>query len=580
MKKKNIIIVLILILIIALAVLFMVKGAKDTGRKYSIEEVESYDYFVLQQDDKYGVIDKSAQIIVEPKFENVIIPNPSKGVFICYLENNTTKVYNEKEEIFSNYEDISGIRLKNIASDLMYEKSVLKYKKDGKYGLIDYSGNKVTEAIYGQIESLGYKEGELLVEQDGKYGVINIKGTNLIQIKYETVSVDGYYTEDEKYEKAGYIVGVKTEEGYRYGYIDVDGNLLLETEYNDISRVIDFNGDKNIYLIASKNGQYGVYKNKSQIINTEYQSIHYYKNVDRFIVEKSKKYGVADIDGNIIIEVKYAQININGKYLYVKDKSGVTEVIDVDGNVTNLSENTAKIKVADDKYTIVIISEDGKTRYGIEDSQEKQLVEAKYQYIEHLYDNYFIASNEDGNLGVIDDNGEEKIEFNYSSIQKIEETKLIQAKISSEQLSQIYSENMEKICEITNAVINKVNGYIEIYNDNESIYLTSKGEKITNKQVYDKNGLISVNRDGKWGFEDKEGTIKVDLIYDKVTEFNEYGYAGIKKDGKWGVVNSEGNVILEPKYEFDSKENPSFLGSYYKVTYGFGEIYYTNKIEL
>ena len=47
----------------------------------------------------------------------------------------------------------------------MYEKSVLKYKKNEKYGLIDYSGKQITEAIYGQIDSLGYKEGELLVEQ-------------------------------------------------------------------------------------------------------------------------------------------------------------------------------------------------------------------------------------------------------------------------------------------------------------------------------------------------------------------------------------------------------------------------------
>ena len=88
--------------------------------------------------------------------------------------------------------------------------------------------------------------------------------------------------------------------------------------------------------------------------------------------------------------------------------------------------------------------------------------------------------------------------------------------------------------------------------------------------------MVSVQKDGKWGFEDKKGTIKVECIYDEVTEFNEYKYAGIKKDNKWGVINSEGKVILEPEYEINSEE-PSFLGKYYKVTYGFGELYYTNK---
>jgi len=578
MKNKNKIIVLIFVLIIILAILFMVKGASDTGRKYSIETVENYNYFVLQEDNKYGVIDKDAKIIIEPKFENVVIPNPSKGVFICYYENNNAKAYNEKgEEIFSNYEEVSSIRLKNIASDLMYEKSVLRYKSGDKYGLIDYSGKQITEAIYGQIESLGYKEGELLVEQEGKYGVINIKGTNLVPVKYGTISVDTYYSEEDKYTKAGYIVGIKTDEGYRYGYMDIDGNILLETEYNDISRVTEIGDNTNIYLIASKNGQYGVYKNKTQLINNEYQSVQYNKNINSFIIEKSKKYGVADIDGNIIVEVKFSQIDINGKYLYVRDRTGLTEVLDSAGNATNMLEDISKIEVADGKYIIVIESNDNETKYGIEDEKESQLVETKYTYLEYLYENYFIACNEDGNLGIIDDKGNVKVEFKYNSIQKIKDTKLIQATILSEELMQVYSEEMEKICDAKNGRINEVNGYIEIKSEGQKIYLTKSGKIVENKEVYKENELISVQKDGKWGFEDKEGTIKVECIYDEVTEFNEYKYAGIKKDNKWGVIDSNGKIVLEPKYEINSQEEPSFLGEYYKVTYGFGELYYTNK---
>ena len=37
---------------------------------------ENVDYFVLQKDGKYGVIDKNANIVVEPNYENVVIPNP------------------------------------------------------------------------------------------------------------------------------------------------------------------------------------------------------------------------------------------------------------------------------------------------------------------------------------------------------------------------------------------------------------------------------------------------------------------------------------------------------------------------
>lgn len=578
MKNKSKVIVLIFILLVLLAIVFMVKGAKDTGRKYSIEEVSDYNYFVLYQNDKYGVVDKDAKIVLEPKFENVIVPNPSKGVFICYLGNNIIKVYNEKnEELFTNYDEVSSIRLKNIASNLMYEKTVLRYKKGDKYGLIDYGGKQITEAIYGSIDSLGYKEGELLVEQNNKYGVINIKGTNLVPIKYETIKVDGYYSDKDKSANSGYIVSIKTDEGYRYGYIDVDGNVLLDTEYNDISRVTDKDDVTDIYLVASKNGQYGVYKNKSQIINTEYQSIQYSKNIDSFIIEKSKKYGVSDINGNVIVEVKYSQIDINGKYLYVKEKDGLTEVLNDKGEATNMSHDISKIEVADGKYIIKITTQNDQTRYGLEDKNEKQLVDTKYIYLEYLYDNYFIACNEEGKLGIINDKGEEKVEFKYDSIQKIQDTKLVQGSIDSEELKQIYSEKMEKVCELKNARISKVNEYIEIKNDTEKIYLDKQGKNVNKKEVYKENELISIQKDEKWGFEDKTGTIIVECIYDQVTEFNEYGYAGIKKDNKWGVIDKDGKVILEPKYEISLNEDPSFLGIYYKITYGYGELYYTSK---
>ena len=463
MKKKKIITVLIFALIVILAIVFMILGAEEEGKKYSIEEVKEYNYFVLQKDGKYGVIDKQANVLIEPKYESVVIPNPSKSVFVCTIKDNETKIYNEKgEEQFSNYEEVSSIRLKNIASNLMYEKSVLRYKKNGKYGLLDYSGNEITDAIYEELDALEYKEGELLVAKDGKYGVINIKGNVIIPIEYETVDVDEYYSEDNEYKKSGYIVGVKTQDGYRYGYIDVSGNEILKNEYNKLSRITDIKNDNDIFLLASKNGQYGVYKNSDQIINNEYQSIEYNKNNNIFIIEKSKKYGVAGIDGNIIVQTKYSQIDINGKYLYLKEVGGETQVIDPKGNKANISANTSKLSVEDGKYVIVITSDEKQTLYGIEDSNGKQLVKSKYSYIEYLFNNYFMVSDRKGNLGIIDDTGKVIIDLQYSSIQKINNTKLIQASISSEDITVIYSESLEKICEMKSAIVTKTNEYIKI----------------------------------------------------------------------------------------------------------------------
>lgn len=93
------------------------------------------------------------------------------------------------------------------------------------------------------------------------------------------------------------------------------------------------------------------------------------------------------------------------------------------------------------------------------------------------------------------------------------------------------------------------------------------------------NKLLADEKDSKWGFIDRNGNVIVEPQYEQVTEFNEYGFAGIKRDGKWGIINQDANIIVEPKYEISqTNQIPEFLGKYYKVYYGYGESYFTDKV--
>lgn len=296
MKKKYIVGIIIIIAIIICISLIVWNFVVKSKKEYEIAKIEQYNYFVLKQNELSGVIDRSGNTIIPAKYEEVKIPNPEKGIFVCY-NGETIEVFNEKnEKILTQYEQVEPIRLKSVSSDLMYEKSVLKYLEGGKYGLIDFEGKKITKPIYDEIDSLTYKEGEILVKQNDKYGVININGYQIIEPLYDEITVDGYYTADVQYKNAGYIVSNTTEEGYRYGYIDKDGNIIAEPQYNELSRITQIDDDNNSYLICAKNGQYGVLKNKEEILANEYQSISYDQFNGLLVLEKSKKYGVSNIE--------------------------------------------------------------------------------------------------------------------------------------------------------------------------------------------------------------------------------------------------------------------------------------------
>ena len=118
--------------------------------------------------------------------------------------------------------------------------------------------------------------------------------------------------------------------------------------------------------------------------------------------------------------------------------------------------------------------------------------------------------------------------------------------------------------------------YVKIYSEDESRYFSDDGRELTNKEVFPNNELYAKEINGKWGFVDKNGDLKVQNEYDMVTEFNEYGFAGIKKDGKWGSINGKGEIIQEPTYKI-SWINPTFIGKYYQSEEWHGDSYYTNK---
>ena len=578
MKKKYIVmIVIILLIIIAIAGWFIYKQVEKDGREYEIEKIniQDYAYFIVRQDGKYGVINNHGDVVINPTYANVIIPNPQKAVFICYDENNDTKVLNQNnEQIFSEYTQLQPIRLKNIASDLMYEKNLLTYKQDDKIGLINLEGEVIANPIYETIEGLPYKEGELLVKLDGKYGVINNKGNNLVEPEYDQITVDNYTTEEDGYKRAGYIVSNTTEDGYRYGYVDVDGNLLLEPAYTEISRITNIKDGNNIYLIVAQNGQYGLVKNQEPIIKNEYQSISYNSESNTLTLEKTKRYGVATLDGEVIIPTEFTQIDSTGIYIYATDVDGNVKAYKEDGTPAEIDSNVYILNTENENYQIKIDNTQG-TSYSILNQAGEQITKQNYSYINYLYDNYFIVSVTGGKVGVINDKEEPIIEIQYDSIEKVEGTDYIITRLSQNSSTQLYDKNFKQLCEMTNAIIKKEDNYIKIYNDTETKYFDLEGNEKQNTDIFSDNQIYAKSKDGKWGFVDKSGNVVVDYIYDKATDLNSYGYAGIKLDGKWGVVDTSGKVIVEPTYTFNVQTEPQFIKDYYRVEYGYGEFYYT-----
>lgn len=439
-------------------------------------------------------------------------------------------------------------------------------------GLIDFDGKIVAKPIYDELESVKYKEGEILAKKNGKYGVINNKGKELIPFEYTEIIADTYY--NGTYEKSGYIVKTEAEDGYKYGYIDYKWKKLLGNEYTSISRLVDVEGE-DIYLAVAKNGQYGLMKNKNKVIDFAYQSITYNKTANLLAVQRGEKYGVYNLKGENIIPIEYRGIKFNGIYVCAKeydddvyfnqkgekvgnDFIGMKEVVDLGCYISTNSDNL----------------------YGLVDKNGNTIIENSYLYMDHLFGKYFVANNK-GN-GVIDKDNNVIVDFKYDVLSKVGDKELLKAVNMGKDGDEItiFSKDFKEIIKLKSMSVAIYDNYVEVYNSKEKVFIDNSGNVIDSKELFKDNKLFAFSKDGKWGFENKNGETVIEAIYENVTEFNRYGFASVKQAGKWGAINESGQELDGVKFYFgDGNLRPEFLGKYYKTHKENNEVFYTDEID-
>ena len=435
MKKVVGIIGFIIVVIISLGLSIYLPN-KD--RINDETEDKSIIYSVIEENGKYGVKNQEDKIIVKPQYEQVVIPNEHRGIFICDNYGEKTVVYNEKgSEIFKEYEAVEPIKLSNLLEE-KYEKNAIIYQKNGKYGLLSITGKVILDARYEQIFSLGYKENEVIVKDNSKYKIYDVNGKQLIKEEFDSIQSDEYYNEQDGYKKSGYIVCKTTSDGYRYGYYDYDYDEVLTPDYNQILRIVDVTDKNNVYLIAAQNGQYGVFINNAKIINTQYQSINYEKEFNLFIAERTGKYGAFNEKGTEVLKVEYDSLEVKGVYIYTT-KGEDKKVFDKDGKEVKISFDTTIEKTDND--------------------------------------NIFIKF-ENNKYGVIDKEGKTLIDCEYDLLQTIRNTKAYQAMNFETNITYIFNNKLEKVIEISNATINIEDEKIQVYNEEITYNLDINGNII------------------------------------------------------------------------------------------------------
>ena len=96
--NKKVLVKKLIIWILAIAVVAgIIVALKNRKIKIKETEISEYNYFIISENGKTGVIDKTGKIVIKPEYDYIQIPNPEKAIFVCLYDYDTSvKSYNSK----------------------------------------------------------------------------------------------------------------------------------------------------------------------------------------------------------------------------------------------------------------------------------------------------------------------------------------------------------------------------------------------------------------------------------------------------------------------------------------------------
>ena len=530
----------------------------------SIENVVQVEakYFSCLQNNKLGIIDEIGNQIIPCEYDEMIqMPDASKDIFICYydIDYNTnqykTKVLNkENKEILTGYEQVEGIMNTAGGESMWYESNVLKFKKNEKIGLIDFSGKVVLQADYDDIKALDSVRNRLVIAKDNKKGLVDTAGNIIVDTNYDDIV--GELTSS----KTGYITVIESEGNRLYGYISSNGDKRIDCQYDEISIISDIQDLNKILLVVKKEDKYGIIdEQNNQVLPIEYEEIDSLFTNNVFACKKDSKWGIINSNNEVVVDYNYLSCVINSKCIIAKSNKN-EQMLDFEGKA--ISENTYdKIYGPNDEFMIVEKS----NKYGVYSlAENKEIIAPLYKRIEYISNGLFSVQKSSSKYAIINKENEELTDYKYNNISSLRNTSLIEC--SDANSSILLNSNMDEIVVLDKFSITLEDNYITGTKDEKVKYYNLNGEEITAKEVYKNNKMFVDIKDNKYGYVDYQGNIVVDHIYEDAIEFNQKGFAAVKQDGKWAVINSAGNIITDFIYEFKNNEDINFIGSWYLKT--------------
>ncbi len=452
-----------------------------------------------------------------------------------------------------------ALRISNMHAVVM-SRSLTRFN----HGLIDLSNKILIPIQYQRIYSLGSL----------RYAVENFENKTAI-FSDDGKEITNFLIDSISSFKKDYAIVYQNQ---RQGLIDRSGEVKLEPMYREILRKDDgsiqvrhidswffLDGENN--LIQQYNADsvtplsphhYAVkVSGKLQLTNNTFKPLHdaYFSALSSFrkgkaVYKNSDKTGLINSLGKMLLPAKYNQLILDQHYLLARMDTGYKNrwvVLDSTGN-TLTEKNYEYLLPFNGKFFPVR----NRGYWGAVNARGKEIVACVHDSLVQQTDNHIVVKFK-GKYGIINLNENWIITPQVNVLRLLNDERYFEYAGNTTFLKSLtgniiyFSDNCLEF-KINHLLEHLPSGAFWIIDMNGIITDRSYQPENTEKIFQESEGFRAILKDGKYGFIDDRGRLRIANRYEDVKKFSN-GLAAIKIRSKWGFIDHQESLVIQPVYD-------------------------------
>lgn len=571
----------------------------NSGQKFS-DSIEPNAYSVYEENGKVGLKDDQGKVLIPAQYEAIGWSNGKFSVInnvTGYQHGNLWGLIslNNHRVTKSEFIDLSPGE-----GDLIVARKKIKGTVRIQTGCISTSGK---EMIPFQYDGLLVSEFRCIVyirtTSQFKHGLINFDNKILIPLNYQSIYPLGslrYGVEDFNHKTA-----IFSEDGQQITNFVIDSISTFKKDYaviyqNQLQGLIDRQGNTKLEPIYRE-----IKIQDDGSVSARKADAWFWFNGENKLIRQLNADSVSVIQPNLL------KIKIGGKirltdnnfkplndflFSFVGPFKNGKAFFRI-GAKTGMLNDEGKIiikalyrELLPDRHFIRAKLNDEQSKWIVLDSLGNALTQRGYEYLGSYNGKYFAAKNR-GYWGAVNEKGKEIVACVHDSlIQELNDLIIVKFKgkygvinltedwivtpqpgklrllngdlyLQSTPKTKFLKSRNGQIIYFSDNILEVKNGYLLEYLPSGVIWKIDLNGVIVDRMVQpqdierifeEREGLSAIKKDGRYGFVDNRGRLRIANRYEDVKDFSG-SLAAAKIRGKWGFINKEDQIAIQPVYD-------------------------------